>query len=96
MSDFGWRLSSHSSIAYLVDPCVPAVCVRTFPGLAEAEKVLGRASFATDVLARSWRDWFQEDERSGKQERFRVCSHVRPTPILQPHQEPEQHVTGRF
>ena len=53
----------------MVDPRVPAVCVRTFPGLAEAEKVPGRATFATDVL-----NWFQEDERSGEQERSRVCS----------------------
>ena len=29
---------------------------------------------AKDVLARSWRNWFQEDKRSGEQERFRICS----------------------
>src|SRR6202034_399103 len=88
-------LSSHSSRGLPGRARCTGSCVITFPGLAEAEKVPGRASFATDVLARSWRNWFQEDG-SGEQERFAFAPHARPTPILQPHQEPEQHVAGRF
>lgn len=53
MSGFGWALSSHSSIGLPGRPGCNGRCVRTFPGLAEAEKVPGLASFATDVLARS-------------------------------------------
>jgi len=52
MSDRGRGLSSHSSIS-LFDPGVPAAASGTASrGLAEADKVPGRASFATDVRAR--------------------------------------------